>query len=61
MLLEELFPTRITHSLRRMGIDTLDELREHFDKLNTHGSFRCRNIGKASYEHIEYVLKVELP
>lgn len=60
--LETIFGKRIAHGLKRGGIQNFTDLILEWPDINKNfEGFRFRNIGKSSYEFIEYFLKVELP
>lgn len=60
--LADIFGKRIANGLHRGGIgDFTDLILEWPNIEKDFGGLRFRNIGKASYEFIEYFLKVELP
>lgn len=60
--LEAIFGGRIARSLNRGGIRNFTDLILEWPNIEKDfKGFRFRNIGKASYEFIEYFLKVELP
>lgn len=62
MKIEEIFPTKLSNSLKRVGIETVEELKEKFNNIpkNFNGRiYRC--LGEESYKMLEYFVKVELP
>lgn len=60
--LSAIFGNRIAHSLNRGGIQNFTDLILEWPNIEKNfASLRFKNIGKSSYEFIEYFLKVELP
>lgn len=60
--LETIFGRRIAHGLNRGGIQNFTDLILEWPNIEKDfAGYQFRNLGKASYEFVEYFLKVELP
>lgn len=60
--LSDIFGNKIGHGLERGGIKDLTDLILEWENIpkNFEG-YQFKNLGKSSYEFVEYFLKVELP